>query len=54
MTTEEWKMFLGQGGIGVNCSTNPCTVTNPHGDEEVDSTLMNTRRWGTLIGTFRH
>ena len=26
-TTEQWKVFLGVGGIGVNCSTNPCTVT---------------------------
>ena len=24
-TTEQWKVFLGMGGIGVDCSTNPCT-----------------------------
>jgi len=41
-TTEQWKVFLGQGSIGVNCSTNPCTVVNPHGDQEQDSTLMST------------
>lgn len=26
-TTEQWKVFLGVGGIGVNCSSSPCTVT---------------------------
>ncbi len=41
-TTEEWKVFLGVGGIGVNCSTNPCTVTGTTNNLEVDSTLMNT------------
>jgi hypothetical protein len=40
-TTEQWKVFLGQGGIGVDCSANPCTVLNPLGDEEHDSTLMS-------------
>ena len=29
-TTEQWKVFLGVGGIGVDCSTNPCTVTGTH------------------------
>jgi len=24
-TTEQWLVFLGTGGIGVDCSTNPCT-----------------------------
>ena len=24
-TTEQWKVFLGTGGISVDCSTNPCT-----------------------------
>ena len=41
-TTEQWKVFLGVGGIGVNCSTNPCTVTGTAGNEEQDSPLMNT------------
>jgi hypothetical protein len=41
-TTEQWKVFLGAGGIGVNCSTNPCTVTGTSNNLEVDSTLMNT------------
>ncbi len=41
-TTEQWKVFLGQGDIGTDCSSSPCTVLNPHGDEEHDSTLMNT------------
>jgi hypothetical protein len=41
-TTEQWKVFLGDGGIGVNCSTNPCTVTGTAGDEEHDSPLMST------------
>jgi PEP-CTERM motif len=53
MTSEEWKVFLGQGGIGVNCSTNPCTVTNPHGDEEVDSTLMNTPSMSNVDWNFQ-
>ena len=35
-TTEQWKVFLGVGGIGVNCSTNPCTVTGTANNEEVD------------------
>jgi hypothetical protein len=41
-TTEQWKVFLGVGGIGVNCSTNPCTVTGTANNIEVDSLLMNT------------
>ena len=41
-TTEQWKVFLGDGGIGVDCSTNPCTVTGTAGDEEHDSPLMST------------
>ncbi len=40
-TTEQWKVFLGVGGIGVDCSTNPCTVTGLTNNLEVDSTLMN-------------
>jgi len=40
-TTEEWKVFLGVGGIGVDCSTNPCTVTGTANNEEEDSTPMS-------------
>jgi hypothetical protein len=39
-TTEQWKVFLGVGGIGVDCSTNPCTVTGTTNNIEVDSPLM--------------
>jgi len=41
-TTEQWRVFLGDGGIGVNCTTNPCTVTGAGGDIEMDSPLMST------------
>jgi hypothetical protein len=41
-TTEQWKVFLGVGGIGVNCTSNPCTVTGTADNIENDSTLMNT------------
>jgi hypothetical protein len=41
-TTEQWKVFLGVGGIGVDCSTNPCTLTGTADNEEQDSPLMNT------------
>jgi PEP-CTERM motif len=41
-TTEQWKVFLGVGGIGVNCSSSPCTVTGTADNLEQDSTLMNT------------
>jgi len=41
-TTEQWLVFLGTGGIGVDCSTNPCTPTVPTGNLEDMSTLMNT------------
>jgi PEP-CTERM motif len=41
-TTEQWKVFLGVGGIGVNCSSSPCTVTGTADNLEEDSTLMNT------------
>lgn len=40
-TTEQWKVFLGAGGIGVDCSTNPCTITGTTNNIEVDSPLMN-------------
>jgi hypothetical protein len=35
-------VFLGVGGIGVDCSTNPCTVTGTANNIEMDSPLMNT------------
>ena len=41
-TTEQWKVFLGVGGIGVDCSTNPCTVTGTANNIEEDLTLMMT------------
>jgi PEP-CTERM motif len=41
-TTEQWKVFLGVGGIGVNCATNPCTVTGTANNIEMDSPLMTT------------
>jgi hypothetical protein len=41
-TTEQWKVFLGKGGIGVNCTNNPCTVTGTTNNIEDDSTLMMT------------
>ena len=41
-TTEQWKVFLGVGGIGVNCSSSPCTVTGTADNLENNSTLMNT------------
>ena len=34
-------MFLGVGGIGVNCSASPCTVTGTANNLEDNSTLMN-------------
>ena len=41
-TSEQWKVFLGTGGIGVNCGPNPCVPVVPTGNLEEDSTLMNT------------
>jgi PEP-CTERM motif len=41
-TTEQWKVFLGVGGIGVDCASSPCTVTGTTDNVEDDSTLMNT------------
>jgi hypothetical protein len=45
-TTEEWKVFLGVGGIGTDCTTNPCSVTGTNDNIEHDSTLMNTMSEG--------
>lgn len=41
-TTEQWKVFLGVGGIGTDCTGSPCTVTGTANNIEHDSTLMNT------------
>jgi hypothetical protein len=47
-TTEQWKVFLGGGGIGTNCGPNPCVVTGilSNNNLEQDSTLMNTPSQG--------
>jgi hypothetical protein len=45
-TTEQWKVFLGVGGIGTNCGSSPCTVTGTANNIENDSTLMNTPEQG--------
>ena len=45
-TTEQWKVFLGAGGIGVDCSHSPCTVTGTAHNLEEDSTLMSTPSQG--------
>ncbi|HXC91454.1 MAG TPA: PEP-CTERM sorting domain-containing protein [Stellaceae bacterium] len=47
-TTEQWKVFLGVGGIGVDCSHSPCTVTGTADNLEQDSTLMNTPSEGNV------
>ena len=41
-TTEQWLVYLGKGGITVDCSKNPCVPVVPAGNLEVDSPLMNT------------
>ncbi len=41
-TTEQWLVFLGTGGIGVDCTSNPCVPVIPAGNLEDMSTLMNT------------
>jgi hypothetical protein len=56
-TTEQWKVFLGAGGIGVNCTSSPCTVTGTANNLEEDSTLMNTpsqsnTNWNSVNLTF--
>ena len=42
LTHEQWKVFLGTGGIGVDCTANPCVPIIPTGNLEQDSTLMTT------------
>jgi hypothetical protein len=42
-TTEQWKVFLGVGGIGTDCTGGSnCTVTGTTNNVEQDSTLMHT------------
>jgi hypothetical protein len=43
-TTEQWRVFLGVGGIGVSCPVNPglCTATGTTNNLEQDSLLMHT------------
>jgi hypothetical protein len=41
-TTEQWLVYLGTGGIGVNCTSNPCVPVVPAGNIEMDSPLMTT------------
>lgn len=47
-TTEQWKVFLGKGGIGVDCSSSPCMVTGTNHNIEDDSTLMSTPSEGNV------
>jgi hypothetical protein len=56
-TTEQWKVFLGVGGIGTDCSSTPCTVTGTADNLEDDSFLMNTPSqsnydWNSVNMTF--
>jgi hypothetical protein len=56
-TTEQWKVFLGVGGIGTNCGPNPCVVTGTSGNIEDDSNLMSTPSqeitdWNNVTMTF--
>jgi hypothetical protein len=51
-TTEQWKVFLGKGDIGVDCSHSPCTVTGTTDNVEEDSTLMNTPSEGNTDWNF--
>jgi hypothetical protein len=45
-TTEQWKVFLGVGGIGTTCTSSACTLTGTTDNLEDDSTLMNTPQQG--------
>jgi hypothetical protein len=56
-TTEQWKVFLGSGGIGVTCGGGTCTPTVPANNLEQDSTLMHNPSghntdWNTVILSF--
>jgi hypothetical protein len=41
-TTEQWRVFLGVGGIGVSCGATICTPTGTTNNQEMDSALMHT------------
>jgi hypothetical protein len=45
-TTEQWKVFLGVGGIGTTCTSSACSLTGTLNNLEEDSTLMNTPEQG--------
>jgi len=46
-TTEQWKVFLGLGGIGTSCApSSDCTITGITGNVEIDSSVMNTPSMG--------
>ena len=46
-TTEQWRVFLGNGSLVLDCSTNPCTVnTAGFTGSEQDSQLMSTPSQG--------
>jgi hypothetical protein len=47
-TTEQWKVFLGVGGIGTSCTNNPCIVTGTNDNIEEDSTPMSTPGEGNV------
>jgi hypothetical protein len=53
ITTEQWKVFLGVGGIGTDCSHSPsnpafpdCTITGTGNNVEEDSNVMTTPSQG--------
>jgi hypothetical protein len=56
-TTEQWKVFLGVGGIGLNCTSpmvaNTCDITGTANNVEVDSALMNTPSMGNVDWNFQ-
>jgi len=56
-TTEQWKVFLGVGGIGLNCATpmtpNTCDITGTTNNVEEDSTLMHTPSMGNVDFNFQ-
>ncbi|HTV44301.1 MAG TPA: PEP-CTERM sorting domain-containing protein [Stellaceae bacterium] len=49
-TTEQWLVFLGAGGIGVDCPTHStsCSVTGTHDNIEEASPLMDTPSEGNV------
>lgn len=51
-TTEQWKVYLGVGGIGTSCPANPpggnCSITGTTDNLLENSTLMNTPSEGNV------